>query len=177
VVAKPEPGTYPDFFDRYIQLIGNQNPQLVLKNQVLQFKALLSEIPFELEDHRYAEEKWSIKELVGHIIDTERIFSYRALCIARGEQQSLPGFDENNYAATGHFGIRSLVNMAHEFGTVREATISLYRHLSIEDLNKEGIASGRSVTPLAYLWIIPGHLQHHVNVLHERYIGDLELDL
>jgi hypothetical protein len=177
VVAKPEPGTYPDYFDQYIKLIGNQDPQLILKTQVLNFKALLSEIPFELEDHRYAEGKWSIKELVGHIIDTERILSYRALCIARGEQQPLPGFDENNYAVAGHFDVRSLVNMAHEFGTVREATISLYRNLSTEDLNRQGTANGKPVTPLAYLWIIPGHLQHHVNVLHERYIGDLELDL
>lgn len=173
VINKPIPGTYPTYFDHYIKLIEQHNPQQLLKEQVLNFKVLLSEIPYEREDYRYAEGKWSIKELVGHIIDTERILAYRALCIARGERQSLPGFDENSYAASGHFGERTLVNMAQEFGTVREATISLYKYMSTEDLLRSGTGNGKPVTPLAYLWFIPGHLQHHVNILHERYIADL----
>ncbi|MCU0434070.1 MAG: DinB family protein [Bacteroidia bacterium] len=165
----PAPGTFNPYFQQYINLVPGNNPMHVLKEQVLDFKALLSEIAFENEDYRYAEGKWSVKELVGHIIDCERIFAYRALAIARGEKQPLPGFEENDYAREGRFDKRNLTSLAHEYGTVRESTITLFRSMDEETIMYQGTANGNVITPLLCLWVIAGHQIHHENVLRERY--------
>ncbi|MGL5891021.1 MAG: DinB family protein [Bacteroidia bacterium] len=167
--AKPQSGTYNPYLLNYIDLVPGNNPLQVLKEQVLDFKAMLSEISFENEDYRYAEGKWSVKELVGHIIDSERIFAYRALAIARGEEQSIPGYDENLYAAEGRFDKRTLHDLAHEYGTVREATITLFRYMDKDVLTRQGTANEKPLTPLTCLWVIAGHQIHHENVLRERY--------
>lgn len=165
----PQPGTYNDYLINYISLVPGNNPLHTLKEQILDFKALLSEVAFEHEDYRYAEGKWSVKELVGHIIDTERIFAYRALAFARGEKQALPGFDENAYAVEGRFAKRTLTDLAHEYGTVRESTITLFRSMDEEALHQQGTANGKPLTALACLWVIAGHQIHHENVLRQRY--------
>ncbi|MFN8712152.1 MAG: DinB family protein [Bacteroidota bacterium] len=167
--SHPQPGSFNAYLQNYIGLVPGNDPMQVLKEQVLDFKAILSEISFENEDYRYAEGKWSVKELVGHIIDTERIFAFRALAIARGEQQGIPGYDENLYAAEGRFDKRTLYDLAHEYGTVRDATISLFRYMDPEVLTRQGTANGNPLTPLACLWVIAGHQIHHENVLRERY--------
>lgn len=167
--SKPNPGTFNPYLQHYIDLVPGDNPLQVLKEQVLDFKAMLSKIPFENEDYRYAEGKWSVKELVGHIIDTERIFAFRALAIARGEQQGIPGYDENFYAAEGRFDKRTLYDLAHEYGTVREASITLFRYLDADVFTRQGTANAKPLTPLTCLWVIAGHQIHHENVLRERY--------
>ncbi len=174
MITPPPPGTYAPYYETYIQLIAGRDPMRLLESLVLDLKALLSEIPEEKEQFRYAEGKWSVKELIGHIIDTERIMATRALCIARGEQQPLPGFDENAYVATANFDRRSLLDLGHEFGFVREASISLFKSLREEDLDRQGTANKNIVTPRALLYIIAGHHLHHVRILRERYLGEME---
>jgi uncharacterized damage-inducible protein DinB len=173
MMPRPISGTYHPYFDNYISKVTVDNPMKLLREQIIDFKALLSEVPEELEEHRYAEGKWTVKEVVGHMIDSERIFAYRALCVARGETISLPGFEENEYAVTGRFNKRFLYDLIHEFGTVREATISLYKSFDEEALNTVGSANNNATTPLAILWVIAGHHIHHDQVLRERYLSEI----
>ena len=173
IIAPPAAGTYNPYFDTYISYVKGQNPIRLLESLVLDFKALLSEVPDEKEEFRYAEGKWSVKEVVGHIIDTERILCTRALCIARGEKQSLPGFDENEYVAVAKFDKRTLYDLSREFGFVREATISFFKTLSEEDLDRTGTANNNTVTARAILYIIAGHNLHHISVLKEKYLHDI----
>lgn len=173
MVTLPSPTTYAPYYETYISKLKGQDPIRLLESLVLDFKALLSEIPDEKEEFRYAEGKWSVKEVTGHIIDTERIMCMRALCIARGEKQSLPGFDENEYVAAANFDKRTLYDLSREFGFVREATLSLFKSFSEEDLDRNGTANNNPVTPRALLYIITGHNLHHMEVLKERYLHDI----
>lgn len=173
MVTLPSTDTYAPYYETYISKLKGQDPIRLLEGLVLDFKALLSGVPDEKEDFRYAEGKWSVKEVVGHIIDTERIMCTRALCIARGEKQPLPGFDENEYVAAANFDKRTLYDLSHEFGFVRESTLALFKTLSEEDLDRKGIANNNTVTPRAILYIIAGHHLHHMGVLKERYLQDV----
>lgn len=172
-ITPPSQEIMNDYQKGYANLVGNRNVLQVLESQVLDFKALLSEIPFENEGYAYAPGKWSIKQLVGHIIDTERIMCYRALCIARGEKISLPGFDENEYVNNASFNERSLYDLAHEFGAVREATVTLFRYLKDQELDRKGSANNNPTTPRILLYMIAGHHIHHERVLREKYVPEL----
>jgi uncharacterized damage-inducible protein DinB len=172
LIAPPKAGTYAPYYETYISKV-KEDPFHLLEGLVLNFKALLSEVPDEKEEYRYAEGKWSVKEVVGHIIDTERIMCTRALCIARGEKQSLPGFDENEYVAAANFDKRSLYDLSREFGYVRESTLAFFKTLSGEDLDRNGTANNNPVTPRAILYILAGHHLHHLGVLKERYLQDI----
>ncbi len=173
MITPPTSESFAPYYEKYVSKLSGQDPLHLLESLVLDFKVLLSEVPDEKEDFRYADGKWSVKEVVGHMIDTERIMACRALCIARGEKQSLPGFDENEYVAEGKFDKRSLYDLSHEFGFVREATLSLFKSFTNEDLDRMGCANNNPVTPRALLYIIVGHHLHHQNVLKERYLQDL----
>jgi hypothetical protein len=173
MIQPPIPGTFAAYHEAYISKVSGRDPLRLLESQVLDFKVLLSEVPDEKEDFRYADGKWSVKEVVGHMIDTERVMAYRAMCVARGEKQPLPGFEENDYVAVANFGRRSLYDLGHEFGFVREATISLFKSFSAEDLDRVGTANNKPVSPRALLYIIAGHHIHHEAVLRERYFPEL----
>ncbi len=127
-------------------------------------------VPVEKEEYRYAEGKWTVKEVLGHICDTERILGYRALCIARGEQKELPGFDENHYVSNGYFNKRSLYDLAHEFSIVRESNIALFKSFDENILDKKGTANKNIMSVRSILFMIAGHEKHHINVIKERYL-------
>lgn len=173
MIAPPSSGTYAPYYETYISKLKGQDPVHLLESLVLDFKALLSGVPDEMEDFRYAEGKWSVKEVVGHIIDAERIMCTRALCIARGEKQPLPGFEEDEYVAVANFNKRTLYDLSHEFGFVRESTLAFFKTLSEEDLDRKGVANDNTVTPRAILYIIAGHHLHHMGILKERYLQDI----
>lgn len=173
VIAPPSAGTYSEYQKRYVDLLQGKNPLAVLESQVLDFKVLLSEIPFEKEGYAYADGKWTIKQVVGHMIDSERILAYRALCIARGEKANLPAFEEDDYVAHASFNDRTLNELAREFGVVRESTLLLYRHMNDEELDRLGMANDTPVTPRALAFFIAGHHIHHDKVLRERYVPEL----
>ena len=120
--------------------------------------------------HRYAEGKWSIKEVIGHLIDCERIMAYRALRFARRDATSLPGFDENDYVPAGQFDKRSIESLLTEWQEVRQATWSLYVHLGEADLAFAGKANGLPATSNAYFYIIAAHQEHHINIINDRYL-------
>jgi hypothetical protein len=173
IITPPVTGTYSEYQKRYVDLLAGKNPLSVLESQVLDFKVLLSEIPFETEGFAYAEGKWTIKQVVGHLIDTERILAYRALCISRGEKANLPGFEEDDYVKNASFNDRTLNDLAREFGIVRESTLMLFRYMSEEELDRSGSANGTNITPRALAFFIAGHHIHHDKVLRERYVPEL----
>ena len=168
--ARPESNEYAAYYEKYVSLVADADVVGRLERQGAETLALLRGLPEERGPHRYAPGKWSLRQLVGHIVDTERIFTYRALAIARGERQPLPGMDQEEYMAGADFEARTLASLADEFEAVRGATLHLFRHLSPEAWARRGTASDNEVTVRALAYITAGHEAHHVGVLRERYL-------
>ena len=169
-VPRPGPGDYAPHYAKYIELVPEGDLVTHLVGQARHFEALLGAIDPERAPFRYAPGKWSIKELVGHCSDTERIMAYRLLRIARGDSTPLAGFEMDDYVRTAQADRRSLEDLASEFSDVRRATLSLLRSLAPEDLARRGTASGHTVSAGALAHIIAGHLSHHGKILEERYL-------
>ena len=166
---RPQPGDYAPYYDRYISLIDEDDIVQVLENQIQSSIELLSSIGEKKANFAYAEGKWTIKQVLGHIIDTERIMTFRALSFARGEKQPIPGFEQDGYVNEANFNKRTLKDLINEFKAVRESNIILFKSFTEEMFNRRGIASGNEITVLALLFIIGGHEKHHLNVLMENY--------
>lgn len=172
-MARPLPVDYPSYYDTYVKLVPEENILPALVYSLQQLKQDLSHIGLEKSSYAYADGKWTVKQLLQHAIDTERIFAYRALCISRGEEQSLPGFDENAYAGIAHAESRHLKDIKEEILTVRLSSIQLFQSFDTEMLKRKGIASQKPVNVLSLGYIIIGHWRHHMGVLQDRYgIGD-----
>lgn len=169
-MPRPDLDTIPEFYHKYVQLVTEDDVVAALENNTTQTLSLLRNIQDEQWDHRYAEGKWSIKEMVQHMLDAERIFSYRALCFARGETASLPGFDENNYAAASAADGRLKEELIDEFEAVRKATVLLFRSFSEEQLSRSGTANQKPIGVNSIGFVTVGHVMHHVNILRERYL-------
>ena len=169
-MAKPDLATIPEWYHKYVNQIQEQDLNRAIQLNTQSSIQFLKSIPEEKWSHRYAEGKWSIKEMVQHIIDGERIFSYRALCFARGEKISLPGFEENDYAAASKADSRSKEELIEEFETVRKGIELLFASFDEEQLSSVGVANNNPISVNAIGFIIPGHVQHHINILKERYL-------
>jgi hypothetical protein len=131
---------------------------------------LIRSIPEARGDHRYAEGKWSVKEVIGHVIDTERVFAYRALQFARGDATPLAGFEQDDYVRCGSFDKRSLSDLADEYEQVRRATISLFANLDQGAWTRRGTANKNEVSVRGLAFIVAGHERHHVEILRTRYL-------
>jgi uncharacterized damage-inducible protein DinB len=173
VIARPDAAEYAPYFERYVSKVPDGDVLALLGRQIDEFIALLGALRNEQAEFRYGPDKWSIKEVVGHVSDTERIFVYRALCFARGDEQPLPGFDENTYVAKAHFAERPLADLLAEFRAVRAATLAFFKGLNAEELERRGEANGRPYSVRSIAWIIAGHERHHALLLRERYLPAL----
>jgi len=169
-MAKPSPSTYLGYFKRYIDLVEEEDLMTAFKKQTAGLSPFLQSITEEKSTYAYAENKWTIKELLQHAIDTERILSYRALCLARGEQLNLPGFEEDEYAANSFANNRNWSDLIAEFVTVRKSTEMLFESLNDSVLNNAGTANSNPVTVLSLGFTIVGHWYHHKKILRERYL-------
>lgn len=169
-MRRPASTEYAPYYQKYIDLVKGDNPIKALQDQIIAMQAFLSEIPEEKENYRYAEGKWSIKEVIGHLTDTERVFGYRALCIARKDKTKFPGFEENDYVANGNFQKRSFYNLVHEFNLVRESHLALFKTFDEEALSQVGTANNLPISVRAIIFIMAGHELHHLNVIRERYL-------
>ncbi len=169
---KPASSTYGDYYKNYVALVPQEELSAALEESASVPSEFWNSIPEEKGDYRYEEGKWSIKELLQHIIDTERIFSYRALAFARGEQTALPGYDENEYADRCLADARTLSDMVNELLAVRKSTIMLFKSFDDGVLDNIGKASGSNLSVRAAGFIIVGHEIHHMNVVKERYLND-----
>lgn len=168
----PKADEHAPYYARYIERVPNGDLITVLRDQSADTVALLRDLTPERATHAYAPGKWTVKEVVGHVIDAERIFAYRALRFARGDTTELAGFEQNPYVPAGKFDRRSLGDLLEELQIVRAATIQLVRHADDEVLSRRGIASGKEVSVRALFYIIAGHERHHVDLLRERYLRD-----
>ena len=161
---RPQADEFPVFYKGYIDTVKD-DVLAELEHQIESFTTLLNEIPSEKSGFAYAEGKWTIVELLGHILDTERIMAYRALRIARNDSTPLPGFEENDYVANAHFADRSLSSMAEEFEHLRKANL-----FNENELARVGISNDKPISVKALVFIIAGHLNHHIRILKERYL-------
>ena len=168
-IPRPPAAEYAPYYSRYIDRVPEGELLRTLEDQASATQTLIGGLSEAKALYRYAPGKWSIKEVIGHVTDTERVYSYRALRFARGDAIALPGFDENAWVPAGNFEARSLKDLASELDAVRHATIALFRGLDAAALARRGTASDNAVSVRAIAWIIAGHERHHVALLHERY--------
>jgi uncharacterized damage-inducible protein DinB len=173
VIGRPAAGEYNPYYDRYISQLGDGDVLEMLRRQVEETAALLGAVDERDAGFRYAEGKWSIKQVVGHMTDTERIMVYRAVCFARAEATPLPSFDENAYVEHAKFDARTLVELLAEFRAVRDATIAFFSGLDAEEARRTGTASGHPCSVRALAFIVAGHERHHRKILAERYLPGL----
>jgi uncharacterized damage-inducible protein DinB len=169
-IARPAAGEYAPFYAGYITGVPDGDLLDVLRAQQADTVALLSRVDDEKAKHRYAEGKWSIAEVLGHVIDGERVFTYRAMTFARGDTAQLPSFDENAWAAVSNAGQRSMRSLLDEYQAVRAASIELFRGFGDAEFARSGVASKNPVTVRALAYIVAGHERHHVRILRERYL-------
>ena len=169
-MPRPLPGTFPPYFENYTSQVAEDDLTQAFENQQEIIDRFFDSISEEKSNEAYAPGKWTIKELLQHVTDTERIFNYRTLAIARGEQASLPGFEEDDYATASQANHRSWKSLCDELKAVRASTRFLFDSLTDEMLNRSGISNNKPVTPLALGFITVGHLYHHKKVLEERYL-------
>ena len=170
---RPEAGEYAPYYAGYIALVPSGDLLGTLENSAREWKALLGGLTEEQANFRYAPLKWSIKESLGHVTDTERIFAYRALRIARGDQTPLPGFEQDDYVREGNFTGRNLADLLEEFSDVRRATITLLRSLPDKAWMRRGTANQKEVSVTALAFIVSGHERHHRAILEQRYLTAL----
>lgn len=161
---------YAEYFFPYISVLGDATLIEELEISLHEFIRFVQNIPMDKFDFRYAEGKWTIKEIIQHVIDTERIFAYRALRISRNDQTPLPGFDENNYVNNTQANTRSIQDLLTELSAVRHSNIYLFKSFSNEQLERTGIASNTGISVRAIGFIMIGHQKHHQRVFEERYL-------
>lgn len=167
---RPAKTDYAEYYQRYIDLIEGEDIIHILSSLNKETSDVLNLFPQNKGNFAYAPGKWSVKEIVGHMMDTDRIFAYRALAIARGEKQPLPSFDQDEYVKNGKFNLRELSDLTYEYRLLRESNILLFKGFDQSVYSNRGVAAGNEVTVLALMWMIAGHQKHHLNVLREKYL-------
>jgi hypothetical protein len=165
-----QPKEYPSFFQTYIATVS-EDVRKEFKQQKETFFDFISKIPKEKENYAYAPEKWTVKEVIGHLLDTERIMAYRALCFARNDQHELAGFEENDYVANSNYTLRSLESLAEEFVAIRTSNLFLFGQFTEQEWSRMGQANKNAVSVRALLYILVGHINHHQKILQERYLA------
>ncbi|RMG29079.1 MAG: DinB family protein [Bacteroidetes bacterium] len=168
------PDEYAPFYADYVKQVADLSPADELARQLATVPATFLRFSDEQALYRYEAGKWSLKEVLGHLTDSERIFAARALRMARGDKTPLPGFDQNTYIGPAHFDQRSLVDLMDEFRAVRMATLALLRSLGAEELQRRGTASGATVSVRALFVIMAGHVRHHLAIVQQRYLPGMQ---
>jgi len=170
IPARPAAAEYAPYHEAYISLVPEGAIDAVLADQLDGALELLTRISESRANHRYAADKWSIKEVVGHITDTERIFGDRVLRIARGDQARLPGFDQDSYVRAGEFDARTLADLAEELRAVRNSSLALLRSLGKDAWLRRGVANEVEISARALAYLMAGHAGHHINILKNKYL-------
>lgn len=170
LATRPAPADFPAFYHRYVEQAPGRDLLEAMDLALERMHTVLANVAESEAQHRYAPGKWSIKEVIQHVIDGERIFAYRALRFARNDATELPGFEENDYAPASMADRRTLKDLLEEYDTVRLASRQLFMSLPIEAMDRSGLANGRSISVRALGWTIAGHSNHHAAVLEERYL-------
>jgi uncharacterized damage-inducible protein DinB len=170
MIRRPEATEHDAYFGRYIDKVPEGDILEILEGELQQTLGLLASVPAARETYRYAEGKWSIREVIGHLIDSERLFQYRALCFARRDPAHLPTFDEDEYARQSNAHGRPLAELAEELESVRRASLTLFRSFDEEATRRTGKASVYEFSVRSFPYIIAGHEVHHRGVIEDRYL-------
>lgn len=170
MIQRPNKNEYNPYYEKYISLIPNGDILAFLKMQHEDLQSLLRDVSNEQGEYRYAPGKWSLKEVIGHMIDTERIMSYRLLAVSRGETMALPSFDQDEYVKGADFDLFPLADLLTDFALVRACTCSLLGGLSDDVLARTGMVADYPTTARALAYIIAGHELHHLSIIKERYL-------
>lgn len=168
--GRPAPTEYGEYYGRYISQLPEGDVLETMRAGVQELDALLGGLDEQQALHRYAPGKWSIKEVVGHMLDVERVMAYRALRIARGDATPLPGFEQDDYVKAAHYDGRPLASLLAEYRHLRAANLELFASLDHEALMRKGTASGYPFTARALIWVIAGHERHHLNGFRRDYL-------
>jgi hypothetical protein len=166
----PQEGEYESYYTGYVNWVKGKDIPTILIDQVSEIKEFYHKMGEEQSLNAYAPGKWSAKEVLGHIIDTDRMMTFRALCFARGEKAALPGFDQDQYVASAEFNKIPLSDLLEEFELSRKALHRLLKNLPESSYTNMGNANGFKVSVRALFNIIPGHAQHHLNILRQKYV-------
>ncbi len=167
---RPETNEYAPYYGTYISLIEGDDVMPVLKDQPAELNALISQMPEEKGKFAYAEGKWTIKELLSHLIDGERMFAYRVLRVSRGDETPIEGFEQDNYIENSNANNRSFAELLDEFDLQRRSNMLMINNLSDEASRRMGTASGNPISARALVYIMAGHVKHHIRILEERYL-------
>ena len=173
VGTRPESDEYAPYYERYISMVAGDDILVTLGEQLRETSALLSSRAEADGEFRYAPEKWSVKEVIGHVSDAERIFAYRALRVSRNDQTPIEGFEQDDYVRHGGFGQRRLADVVDEFISVRKATLSLLRGLDEAAWTRRGVANKNEVSVRALAYMMAGHELHHRTILKDKYFSAL----
>ena len=166
---RPSATDYAPSHAAYVDLVPEEEILEVMERQTVDTQKVLSSLDDTRASHRYAEGKWSIKQVLGHLVDAERVFGYRAMAIARGEKNPLPGFDENEYVDHASFDTWKLGDLVEAYALMRRSNVLFFRNLADEAWDRRGVANDSPVSVRGIAWVIVGHERHHRAVLHERY--------
>lgn len=164
---------YGDYYDRYVKLSNNVPLIELLRANSKEMNIIFKGLTDENSLYRYDENKWTLKEVFGHLTDTERIFNYRALSLARGEPKELPGFDQDLYVKNAKFATRPFTRLQEEYKSTRKSTIALFSAFTDDELTRRGTINGATFTVRAAGYVIAGHELHHLNIINERYLPGL----
>jgi len=170
--GRPSDSEYDAYYRPMIGLVPDQPVLAVLDEQRYEIMGFLGSLDKATADYRYGPEKWSVKEVLGHVVDTERIFGARALCFARGEVRPLPPFEQDDYVRSAGFDRRSLASISEEFEAVRRSTETLFESFDESQWNRDGVANEVRMSVRAVAYIVAGHAAHHMSVIRERYLSD-----
>jgi uncharacterized damage-inducible protein DinB len=171
LAVPPTSGDYAPYFEKYVTKVPEGSILSHLESQHLATDQLLRSLPAEAASIRYEPGKWTLTESLGHVVDTERIFAYRALWIARGDKTPLPGFDQDVWVPNSGHAQRSVVSLLDEFALVRKANVELFRNLPEDGWDRRGTSNNHEVTPRAIAWMIAGHEIHHYLIFRDRYLA------
>lgn len=169
-MSRPDLSRVPEFYHGYINKAKGDDLMTALRNSTRELFNLLKSIPAEKHDYRYADGKWTIKEVLQHLLDGERVFTYRALRFARKDETPLPAFDENLFAQTAKADKRNWNDMVEEFAALRRSTEVMFASFDNEQLESTGVASEKSIYVLGLGFIVAGHVNHHCDIIKERYL-------
>ena len=168
---RPAETEYAPYYQGYVDQVSENDVIAVLRSELDDLDVLLDRVPAEKETYAYEEGKWTIRQVIGHLVDGERVFGYRAFCIARGEKQNLPGFEQDDYLQTAAYNHIALEDLLSEMRLVRLSNIAMFRTLDEVAWSRVGLANNNEVSVRAIAFIMAGHVRHHMNVLREKYLS------
>ncbi|WP_162053090.1 DinB family protein [Pontibacter pamirensis] len=169
-INRPTIEEYPDYYQQYMDLLPEGDILYILEKQGSDLRYMFRKISDERAEEAYAEGKWTMKEVLQHLIDSDRIFGYRALCISRGEEATLPGWDEGKYAYNSLANIRPLESLLDEYELTRRSNMAMFRSFTFEMMNNRGVANGREISLRGLIHVIAAHELHHMHILQTRYL-------